>query len=165
MFCADYISSFLFHGLLSLGVIHNQTSKTVKEYENSTLFPPFLGALSGFFGAAAVFPFDFVRRGVIQGKVKFSHSLSTVPYSGVFFGLYFCCRDEKTSSQVIWAILSASSACLAEIPFDKAKHVMMGNRRTMLMMNSLYIPFGALMLVMYDKALINYKNKFQNNPK
>ena len=45
--------------------------------------------------------------------------------------------------------------------FFQAKHVMMGNRRTMLMMNSLYIPFGALMLVMYDKALINYKNKFQ----
>ena len=28
---------------------------------------------------------------------------------------------------------------------------MMGSRRTMLLMNGMYVPFGALMLVMYDK--------------
>jgi hypothetical protein len=37
---------------------------------------------SGLCGAVAVFPFDFVRRGVIQGPVKLVHSLSTVPYAG-----------------------------------------------------------------------------------
>ena len=39
--------------------------------------------LLGFLGAGAVFPFDFVRRGVIQGQIKFRHSLSTVPYAGI----------------------------------------------------------------------------------
>eukprot|EP00088_Acartia_fossae_P042561 TRINITY_DN4471_c0_g1_i1.p1 TRINITY_DN4471_c0_g1~~TRINITY_DN4471_c0_g1_i1.p1 ORF type:complete len:167 (-),score=18.64 TRINITY_DN4471_c0_g1_i1:86-586(-) len=162
MFCADYISSFIFHGLLSLGIIHNQQVQNVKTVENTFAFPVFLGSLAGFLGAASVFPFDFVRRGVIQGKIQFRHSLSTVPYSGVFFGLYFCFRGEKTSSQVPWALASAASACLAEIPFDKAKQAMMGSRRTMLMMNGMYIPFGALMLVMYDKALINYRNKIKS---
>jgi hypothetical protein len=35
---------------------------------------------------------------------------------------------------------------------------MMGSRRTMLLANGLYVPFGALMLVMYDKALLNIIN-------
>jgi len=160
MFCADYISSFLFHGFINLSLIHNQNIKELKSIENSSVFPFFIGGLAGFLGAASVFPFDFVRRGVIQGKIKFRHSLSTVPYSGVFFGLYFTARRETTSSQVFWALVAAASACVAEVPFDKAKQVMMGNRRTMLLMNGMYIPFGALMLVMYDKAIINYRNKF-----
>jgi len=154
MFCADYISAFLAHGLLSAGIIQY---KNIESLEES--FPGFhflLGGLSGFLGAGAVYPFDFVRQGVIQG-IKFRHSLSTVPYAGVFFGLYFSCREEQLSSQVPWAIGSASLACLAEVPFDKAKHVMMGSRKTMLMMNGLFIPFGALILVMYDKARIKYK--------
>jgi hypothetical protein len=37
----------------------------------------------------------------------------------------------------------------------QAKLAMMGSRRTMLLANGLYVPFGALMLVMYDKALLN----------
>ena len=41
--------------------------------------------------------------------------------------------------------------------FPEAKHVMMGSRKTMLMMNGLFIPFGALILVMYDKARMKYK--------
>ena len=30
---------------------------------------------------------------------------------------------------------------------------MMGSRKTMIIVNMLYVPFGALMLVMYDKAM------------
>jgi hypothetical protein len=41
----------------------------------------------------------------------------------------------------------------------QAKQAMMGSKRNMLLMNGMYIPFGALMLVMYDKALINYRIK------
>ena len=106
-------------------------------------------------GAASVYPFDFVRQGaIITEKVGFRHSLSTVPYAGAYFGLYFSCRDrERTASQAGWALLSSSAACLAEIPFDKAKQAMMGSRRTMVFVNMLYVPFGALMLVMYDKAM------------
>ena len=82
------------------------------------------------------------------------HGLSTVPYAGVFFGLYFSCRSrDSTSSQCGWALVSSLSACLAEIPFDKAKLSMLGSRRTMLLVSGLYVPFGALMLVMYDKAM------------
>jgi hypothetical protein len=36
----------------------------------------------GLCGGLAVFPFDFVRRGVLGGRVKLLHSLSTVPYAG-----------------------------------------------------------------------------------
>ena len=111
--------------------------------------------MSGLCGAASVYPFDFVRQGaIITEKVGFRHSLSTVPYAGAYFGLYFSCRDrERTASQAGWALLSSSAACLAEIPFDKAKQAMMGSRRTMVFVNMLYVPFGALMLVMYDKAM------------
>merc|ERR1712131_496368 len=99
-------------------------------------------------------------------QVGFKHSLSTVPYAGVYFGLYFSFRNrESTSSQCCWAVASAAAACLAEIPFDKAKHAMMGNRRTMMMVNMLYVPFGALMLVMYDKAMTRVIDMRYNNIK
>jgi len=160
MFCADYISAFLFHGLISIGLIdHHDKIRNFESLEKNPTYPFLLGGVAGLLGAASVYPFDFVRRGVIQGKINFSHSLSTVPYAGVFFGLYFSCRRENTENQVGWALVSTLSACLAEIPFDKAKLAMMGNRRTMLLVNGMYVPFGALMLVMYDKALINYNNK------
>lgn len=120
MFCADYISAFLAHGLLSAGIIQYKNIASLEE------------SLPGFH--------------LLLGGL-----------SGVFFGLYFSFREERLSSQVPWAIGSASLACLAEVPFDKAKHVMMGSRKTMLMMNGLFIPFGALILVMYDKARMKYK--------
>ena len=118
----------------------------------------------GFLGAASVYPLDFVRQGaIISEKVGFRHSLSTVPYAGVYFGLYFTCRDrDSTRSQCGWALLSSTGACLAEIPFDKAKHAMMGSRRTMMFVNMMYVPFGALMLVMYDKAMTKVVNSRYN---
>ena len=111
-----------------------------------------------------MYPLDFVRQGaIIHEKVGFRHSLSTVPYAGVYFGLYFSCRNrDSTSSQCSWALASSAAACLAEIPFDKAKHAMMGSRRTMVMVNMLYVPFGALMLVMYDKAMTRVINMRYN---
>ena len=102
-----------------------------------------------------MYPFDFVRPGALTSeKVRFRHSLSTVPYAGTYFGLYFSCRDrDSTASQTFWALLSASLAGLAEIPFDKAKQALLGSRKTLVLVNMLYVPFGALMLVMYDKAM------------
>merc|ERR1739847_254464 len=109
---------------------------------------------SGFFGAAAVYPFDFVRRGVIKGRASFLHNLSTVPYAATLFGIYFTFRDERDlRSQCKWALISAFSASLAEAPFDKAKLAMMGSRRTMIFANAMYVPFGAMILVMYDKSI------------
>lgn len=167
MFCADYIASFIYHASFTLGLVHLGSSphygdKVKKTVQLSNPFHLYaIGALSGFCGATSVFPFDFVRRGVLHDqKLKLRHSLSTVPYAALFFGLYFHFRDRNsTSSQCKWALVSASSAAVAEVPFDKAKLAMMGNRKTMLMAGLLYVPFGALMLVMYDKAMANLEVK------
>ena len=87
-------------------------------------------------------------------KASLVHSLSTVPYATVFFGLYFHQRNpDSLQSQFTWAFTSASLAALAEIPFDKAKLEMMGSPKTVALANSLFVPFGALLLVMYDEAL------------
>jgi len=165
MFCADYIASFVFHGLITGGVLESSflgfLGKRYPPDKTSALMmspgtPVFIGCLSGFLGAASVFPFDFVRRGVIAGRVTLRHSLSTVPYAGVFFGLYFSCRNrDSLKSQCGWALVSSLCAGLAEIPFDQAKLAMLGSRRTMMLVSGLYVPFGALMLVMYDKAVNN----------
>merc|ERR1712059_218916 len=111
MFCADYISSFIFHGLVTGGLLEashrgllgpSLTPTKVSESLKYSGVPVLLGGLAGFLGAASVFPFDFVRRGVMPGKVLFRHSLSTVPYAGVFFGLYFSNRDgNRTGSQSV----------------------------------------------------------------
>ena len=59
--------------------------------------------------------------------------------------------------QVGWALTASVSAAAAEIPFDTTKRVLLGSRRNMLLVSSLYAPFGALMLIMYDKAVEKYK--------
>ena len=159
MFCADYIASFIYHAALTLGLAKAKKSSEygdqLSRFQSAPLHLYSLGAAAGFMGAASVFPFDFVRRGALPGqKVTLRHGMSTVPYATVFFGLYFHNRDrESTPSQCKWALASAAGAALAEIPFDKAKLAMMGDRKTMVFASLLYVPFGALMLVMYDKAL------------
>jgi len=158
MFCADYVASFFYHSALTLTLAQRKPEEVP---EARSKWP--IAALSGLLAAASIFPFDFVRDGAMPGKFKFRHSLSTVPYSLVFFGLYFNNRDRHDlSSQCQWALTSACGACLAEIPFDKAKLAMMGSRRTMLLANGLYIPFGAMILVMYDKSMSFYLEKNHN---
>lgn len=153
MFCADYISAFVFHFGLSYGLWNLKNTKDIHINLNSYIH----GSLSGLFGAITVFPFDFVRQGAItSGKASILHNLATVPYATVFFGLYFHQRDPKSlKSQVGWATLSAALAVFAELPFDKAKRDMFGSTRNVVFANSLFVPFGALILVMYDKALEN----------
>jgi len=169
MFCADYVASFIHHGIIvGLWCEYNKRQETDKHIDTdsiSSVKSVFAGCLAGLFGAASIYPLDFVRQGaIIHEKVGFRHSLSTVPYAGAYFGLYFSCRDRtSTSSQCSWALLSSAAACLAEIPFDKAKQAMMGSRRTMVMVNMLYVPFGALMLVMYDKAMVKTIDTHYNN--
>ncbi len=152
MFCADYIASFVFHFAIKYGLWESKI-KTEGHIQNYYIH----GAVSGLFGALAVYPFDFVRQGAItSGKAKLIHNLATVPYATVFFGLYFHQRDPSSlKSQGMWALASASLAVFAEVPFDKAKREMMGSPRTVILANSLFVPFGALILVMYDKALQN----------
>ena len=158
MFCADYIAAFIHHGLINIGLLE---CRKIHVLESTAMAPFVAGGIAGFLGACSVFPFDFVRRGVIiHTKPKFIHSLSTVPYAFVFFGLYFCQRNpDSLKSQCSWAFLSAAGAAAAEVPFDKAKFAMMSSKRTMFLVSALYVPFGALMLVLYDKALINYRKK------
>lgn len=156
MFCADYIAAFVFHFGINYGLwTLNKDIKLNSSHQPYNHY--FQGALSGLCGALTIYPFDFVRQGAItSGKAKLVHSLATVPYATVFFGLYFHQRDPRSlKSQMGWALLSAGLAVLAELPFDKAKKEMMGSPRIMVFANSLFVPFGALILVMYDKALEN----------
>lgn len=173
MFCSDYILSFFFHAVMTYSVwdttirnaiIGRGLSQSHKHAPNNapqfmTYSAPFVfGGLAGGAAALVTFPMDFVRRSVLPVKSEFKFflgSLSTVPYSSVFFGLYFCMRDPgDVRSQARWASVSSVFGCAAELPFDKAKHAMFhGNRRTQLIVNMLYAPFASMMLIMYDKSL------------
>jgi len=162
MFCADYIAAFFYHGALNVFLINSQSDFL----QTKTILSPggyffSCGGISGLLAACSIYPFDFVRRGVIvNSKAQLRHGLSTVPYAAVFFGLYFSQRNQHSlSSQFLWANLSGVCAMIAEAPFDKAKLAMMGSRKTLLAVNGLYVPFGAMMLVMYDKALLKYHNQ------
>ena len=162
MFCADYIAAFLFHGGINYQLWKNGNEKAA--WCRSQWHFPFLhGALSGFLGAVTVYPMDFVRHEIIKSK-SIVHNMSTVPYATVFFGVYFSMRDKNSlKSQVCWATISAALAVLAEAPFDKAKGKMMGSPRTLILANAMYVPFGALILVMYDKAVIKLNLKPVNS--
>ena len=133
MFCADYICSFVFHFGINYGLFQLQDGKKTTQ-ENYNLNSYFHGACSGLLGALTIHKFDFVRQGAItSNKFSFIHSLSTVPYATVFFGLYFHQRNPNSlQSQFSWAFASAALASLAEIPFDKAKLDMVGSTRTLM---------------------------------
>ncbi len=163
MFCADYIAAFVFHAGLTFGISENilqiksYTPKDTTTLELISKHSFVFGAISGLLGGLSVYPFDFVRQGVLaasKSKLKLIYNLSTVPYASVYFGLYFSQRNPQSlTSQTGWASASAFLAAVAELPFDKAKKAMMGSTRTVLFANALYVPFGAMMLIMYDKAL------------
>lgn len=124
-----------------------------------------LGGCSGLAAALAVAPFDFVRRGVVTSSSSSIFGVvgvSTVFYAGVFFGIYFPNRKpESTASQFCWAFASAAAASAAELPFDRTKRTLMGgNAKVVFAANALFVPFGAMILVMYDKALIKRRASF-----
>ena len=120
------------------------------------LLPFGVGFASGLAASASLYPFDFVRSGVLKpGLRRLMSAASTVPYAGSLFGIYFCFRDPNSiKSQMKWAAGASTCAILAEIPFDHAKRTMLGSSRVMLGAGLLYVPFASLMLVMYDKAAI-----------
>lgn len=111
MFCADYVSSFFFHALITLGI--QKYDKNQPEEKPAIPANPFvIGGLAGLLGAASVYPFDFVRQ---SQNLKFVHSLSTVPYASVFFGFYFTCREpENLTNQVKFGLCSAFLACIGK---------------------------------------------------
>ena len=115
-----------------------------------------IGLASGLAASTSLYPFDFVRSGVLKpGLRRLMSAASTVPYAGSLFGIYFCFRDPNSiKSQMTWAAGASTCAILAEIPFDHAKRTMLGSSRVMLGAGLLYVPFASLMLVMYDKAAI-----------
>ena len=126
------------------------------EKSTGSVIPFCVGIASGLAASATLYPFDFVRSGVLKpGLSRIMSAGSTIPYAGALYGIYFSCRDpEKLSSQIKWAGVASTSALLAEVPFDQAKRTMFGNTRLMLGAGLLYVPFASLMLVMYDKAAI-----------
>ena len=131
-----------------------QTSHNEKTTDS--VIPFYVGIASGLAASATLYPFDFVRSGVLKpGLSRIMSAGSTIPYAGALYGIYFSCRDpENLSSQMKWAGVASTCALLAEVPFDQAKRTMFGNTRLMLGAGLLYVPFASLMLVMYDKAAI-----------
>jgi len=186
MFCADYVAAFVAHALATVGVASLTRRATTAKAQNtpaaatareSTASPlvagvlglgrndvvlPFAwGGLAGLAGACAVFPFDFVRAGVAPAGTStaalFRGSLSTVPYSAVFFGVYFSGRrahDDGPGARAAWALAAGALAVAAEAPFDRAKRALFGSRAVQLGANALFVPFAAVLLVLYDGALV-----------
>ena len=69
----------------------NKVAADGKELEFSRYFNPFgFGVASGFATSLTLYPFDFVRSGVMKpGIHRVLSAGSTVPYAGMLFGLYF----------------------------------------------------------------------------
>jgi len=134
--------------------IHDNNHKHIGNFAT----PFFFGLSSGLLASISLYPFDFVRGGVLKpGLLRILSAGSTVPYAGALFGLYFSCRDSSnTSSQAKWAVAASTGALLAEVPLDHAKRAMLGSTRFMLIVGLMYVPFSSMMLMMYDKAAIKF---------
>jgi len=147
------------HNLHSKQIVRNEISND-DDLNSVPRFtaPLFFGISSGLLASLTLYPFDFVRGGVLQPGIRRILSAgSTVPYAGTLFGLYFTCRDPaSTSSQVKWGACASACAVAAEAPLDHAKRAMIGNTRIMIGAGLLYVPFATIMLVMYDKAATKF---------
>merc|ERR1719273_1387906 len=144
----------------------NPTDNQIKEFQLNNfsqydigdrkvaVIPFGVGLASGLAASASLYPFDFVRSGVLKpGLRRLMSAASTVPYAGSLFGIYFCFRDPNSiKSQMKWAAGASTCAILAEIPFDHAKRTMLGSSRVMLGAGLLYVPFASLMLVICAKT-------------
>ena len=75
MFCADYLAAFAFHW----GINHQIGQTENKQLKLFASYPFLHGAVSGFLGALAIYPMDFVRHEIIQSRNIF-YNMSTVPY-------------------------------------------------------------------------------------
>ena len=77
---------------------------------NGNLVPGALGLTAGSAASLTLYPFDFVRDGVIRGglRQRIVSAGSTAPYAGALFGVYFSQRDpNRISSQMGWGIAAA----------------------------------------------------------
>ena len=80
--------------------------------------------------------------------------LSTMVYSTVLFGTYFAFRArDDLNSRVRWAAGASAAAALAEVPLDRSKSALFGSRRIHTATSILFVPFAAVMLLMYDTAV------------
>merc|ERR1719419_1023276 len=120
----------------------------VKSAGSRTATPLAAGLASGLGASLTLYPFDFVRGGVLSQsslRHRLMSSCSAVPYAGALFGIYFTLRDpHSTKSQFGWALGAAAGAALAEAPLDHAKQAMFSSKKIMIAANLLYVPFAAL---------------------
>eukprot|EP00756_Hemistasia_phaeocysticola_P053198 Hpha_TRINITY_DN28633_c0_g1::TRINITY_DN28633_c0_g1_i1::g.156469::m.156469 len=177
MFCADYAAAFLFHAIVSIAPsLLPRPDHTPPTPQHEVLLrwslasmglgggewwwapwaPWCTGAAAGGAAALTLYPFDFVRAGVLQpGRRRVVSACATIPYAAVLFGVYFTRRDPSdTSSQAKCALLASCCATAAEAPFDHAKRKLLGSTRVMLGAGVLYAPFAACMLMMYDRTAL-----------
>ena len=153
MFCLDFAFAFALHAI---------ATRALKKQEYFLSDGRNVGWIfcssvaSGFGSACLLYPFDIVRQTVVPGSHT-SFAFSTVPYMGVYMGLYFTLRDEKASNLQKLALAAGSStaAAAAELPFDKAKLAISGSTRMAMITTGLRIPLASLLLVSYDHMLLS----------
>jgi len=157
MFCADYVACFIFHAGASVVLPAHWFDAVTRR--GDLVAPVAFGAIVGGASAAAIFPFDEVRKSVhpgVRGAALFKSNLAVVPYSGAWFGIYFAGRNpDSVTSQLGWGIAASSIAAAVEYPLDNAKRAMFGGQSlwTRVLPLVMWVPFAATLLVVYDRAL------------
>ena len=74
------------------------------------LVPFAVGLTAGAAASLTLYPFDFVREGVIRGglRQRIVSACSTEPYACALFGIYFSQRDpDRISSQMGWGVVAS----------------------------------------------------------
>lgn len=174
MFCADYIISFIIHYTLNetsfyfLSKIKKKDSidnnSTVSTVTYTKLVSSIsISAIAGLGCACVLYPFDFVRMSTVKlGTTHFGYGI--VPFTSLYLGLYFWKMDLKETDlikKLQWALLSTTSGCIAEYPFDYSKQNIFGqskNWKLGLATNAMRIPLGAFLLIIYDKIYFRFSS-------
>ena len=159
MFCLDYALSFAFFSAAHSFAVRRCWPGVEDARRPAPVFATSVGGLAGFGSAVVLYPFDFVRKTSVAASTG-SFAFSSIPYTAVYLGLYFSCRDpDSATSRAGWAITATTAATAAELPFDKAKLAIAGSGGRAAAMAAARVPLGALLLFAFDGLVCGQPGK------
>ena len=108
MFCLDYALSFALYSALHSCAVRRKWPGVEDPRRPQLAFSAAAGGFAGLGSALLLYPFDFVRQtSVAKGTSSFA--LSSIPFTAVYLGVYFCSRDpDSAASRAAWALASTA---------------------------------------------------------
>ena len=153
-FCLDYAVSFgTFATAMSLA--------RDRGMDVNPLLTVSAGFFSGLTAAVALWPVDLVRSIATTGTMstnlaptKASFAVGLIPFSGAYLGIFFGLQPQTLPEKVGAAVVATTTALLVELPFDTAKHALLGGRTFEAgVLSAIRLPLATMLILVFDTII------------